>query len=220
MLQLKKKGRCMLNRSFFLIIISVASLLPLSLFAQIEAAALKEWKDQKFSMFIHFGLYSHLGGVWDGKPVTKGLSEQIQAHAGIYSDTYAAVAKEFNPVNWNADSIALLAKAAGMRSIVITSKHHDGFCMFRTATTRFNIVDATPFKRDVIGELSEACRKHGLKFGLYFSLIDWHNPQASPISSHNSDFITPEHHQYNKNQVAELLSNYGTISELWFDMGS
>jgi alpha-L-fucosidase len=201
-------------------IFCIALLVPVKGFPQADSSALKEWKDQKYSMFIHFGLYSHLGGVWDGKPISRGLSEQIQAHAGIYSDTYAAVAKEFNPKNWNADSIALLAKAAGMRSIVITSKHHDGFCMFRTVTTKFNIVDATPFRRDVIGELSEACRKHGLKFGLYFSLIDWHYPQASPISSHNSDYLTPEHHQYNLKQVHELLSQYGRISELWFDMGS
>jgi alpha-L-fucosidase len=121
---------------------------------------------------------------------------------------------------WNADSIASLAKAAGMRSIVITSKHHDGFCMFQSAHTDFNVVEATPFKRDIIKELSEACKRKGLKFGLYFSLIDWHYPQASPISSHNSDYITPEHHDFNKKQVTELLTNYGTISELWFDMGS
>jgi alpha-L-fucosidase len=171
-------------------------------------------------MFIHYGIYSVLGGVWDGKPVTRGLSEQIQAHAGIYSDTYAGVAKQFNPLAWNADSVALLAKRGSMNSIVITSKHHDGFCMFHSAYTDFNVVDATPFKRDIVKELSDACRRHGLKFGLYFSLIDWHFPQASPISSHNSDYISPEHHEYNKKQVTELLTNYGSISELWFDMGS
>ncbi|MCK8492610.1 alpha-L-fucosidase [Spirosoma sp. RP8] len=192
-----------------------------SLHAQIEPKALKEWKDQKYSMFIHFGgIYSVLGGVWNDKPVTVGLSEQIQAHAGIYSDTYARVARQFNPTHWNADSIALLAKRAGMRSIVITSKHHDGFCMFKTATTDFNVVDATPFKRDVIKELSDACRRHGITFGLYFSLIDWHFPEASPISSHNSDLITPAHHTYNKQQITELLTNYGPVAELWFDMGS
>ncbi|WP_214229515.1 alpha-L-fucosidase [Pedobacter sp. B4-66] len=189
-------------------------------FAQHDPKALKEWQDQKYSMFIHYGIYSVLGGVWEGKPVAKGLSEQIQAHAGIYSDTYADVAKRFNPKSWNADSIVSLAKKAGMRSIVITSKHHDGFCMFKTNTTDFNVVDATPFKRDVVKELSEACKRGGLRFGLYFSLIDWHYPQASPISSSNSDYITPEHVQYNKKQITELLSNYGPISELWFDMGS
>ncbi|MBL0742407.1 alpha-L-fucosidase [Chryseolinea lacunae] len=188
-------------------------------FAQ-PASELQAWKDLKFSMFIHWGIYSELGGVWDGKPISRGLSEQIQAHAGIYSDTYAAVAKRFNPGKWNADSVVLLAKAAGMRSIVITSKHHDGFCMFQSAHTDFDVVDATPYKRDVLKELSDACRRHGVRFGIYFSLIDWHYPQASPISSHNSDYITPEHHEYNKKQVTELLTNYGTVSELWFDMGS
>jgi alpha-L-fucosidase len=190
------------------------------LFGQISPEALQQWQDRKYSMFIHWGIYSELGGVWDGKQISRGLSEQIQAHAGIYSDTYADVAKRFNPVKWNPDSAVLLAKRAGMRSIVITSKHHDGFCMYHSKHTGFNIVDATPYKRDVLKELSEACARHGLKFGLYFSLIDWHYPQASPMSSHNSDYITPEHFEFNKKQITELLTYYGPISELWFDMGS
>ncbi|MEZ2442721.1 alpha-L-fucosidase [Chitinophaga sp. RCC_12] len=186
-----------------------------------EPVAQMEWKNQKYSMFIHWGaIYSTLGGVWEGKPVTKGYSEQIQAHAGIYSDTYGDVAKQFHPEQWNADSIVLLAKAAGMKSVVMTSKHHDGFCMFHTAYTDYNVVDATPFKRDVLKELSDACHRHGLKFGMYFSLIDWHFPQAYPISSSNSDPITPEHHEFNKKQVTELMTNYGPVSEIWFDMGS
>lgn len=189
-------------------------------FAQINSEALKEWEGRKYSMFIHWGIYSELGGVWKDKKITYGLSEQIQAHAGIYSDSYAAVAKTFDPMKWNADSIASLAKRSGMKSIVFTSKHHDGFCMYHSAYTDFNIVDATPFKRDVLKELAEACKKYDLKLGLYFSLIDWHYPQAMPISSHNSDYITPEHFEYNKKQVEELLTNYGEISELWFDMGS
>ncbi|RFS26872.1 hypothetical protein DVR12_03550 [Chitinophaga silvatica] len=189
-------------------------------FAQAQSAQV-EWRNQKYSMFIHWGaIYSTLGGVWDGKPVTRGYSEQIQAHAGIYSDTYANVARRFHPEHWNADSIVLLAKAAGMKSVVMTSKHHDGFCMFHSAYTDYNVVDATPFKRDVLKELSDACQRHGLKFGMYFSLIDWHFPQAYPISSNNSDPITPEHHEYNKKQVTELMTNYGPVSEIWFDMGS
>lgn len=205
-----------MNRSlilFFLLVSTIAK-------SQIDPVALQQWKDLKFSMFIHFGIYSHLGGVWEGRPVTRGLSEQIQAHAGIYSDVYADVAGQFNPSKWNPDSIALLARAAGMGSIVITSKHHDGFSMFNSAFTDFDIIDATPYKKDVVGDLAAAAAKHGLKFGLYFSLIDWHYPQASPISSHNSDHITTEHHEFNKKQITELLTKYGTISELWFDMGS
>ncbi|GAA4778177.1 hypothetical protein GCM10023231_00840 [Olivibacter ginsenosidimutans] len=172
-------------------------------------------------MFIHWGgIYSVLGGVWEGKHIDKGLSEQIQSHAGIYSDSYAAVARHFNPEKWNADSIAALAVRAGMKAIVFTSKHHDGFCMWDTKTTNFNVVKATPFKRDVVKELADACKRRGLKFGLYFSNIDWHFPEASPISSHNSDSIPPLHHAYNMAQIKELLTNYGEITELWFDMGS
>ena len=185
-----------------------------------ENRGFERWNSDKYSMFIHFGLYSHLGGVWDGEPVRRGYSEQIQSFAGIFSDWYARTAYEFDPVNFNADSIAVLAKEAGMRSIVFTSKHHDGFCMYDTETTSYNSVDMLREGRDFVKELSEACRRHGLNFGLYFSLIDWNFPHAYPISSHNADFVTPEHHEFSKSQVKELLTGYGPISELWFDMGS
>ncbi len=180
----------------------------------------RKWLDQKFSMFIHFGLYSQYGGVYDDKPVTRGYSEQIQSFAGIFSDWYADAAREFNPVNWNPDSIVALAKKAGMRSIVFTSKHHDGFCMYHSNYTGFNIVDATPYKRDLMKELAEACKRGGIDFAVYFSLIDWHFPQAYPISSHNADPLTPEHYAFNLKQVEEIMTNYGPISEIWFDMGS
>ena len=180
----------------------------------------QKWVDQKFSMFIHFGLYSVYGGVYEGKPVERGYSEQIQSFAGIFSDWYAATANEFNPVKWNADSIVLLAKDAGMRSIVFTSKHHDGFCMYHSQYTPFNIVDATPYGKDLMKELSDACRRGGIEFAVYYSLIDWHYPQAYPISSHNADPITLQHFEFNMNQVREIMTNYGDISEIWFDMGS
>ena len=180
----------------------------------------ERWHHNKYSMFIHFGLYSELGGVWEGKPVTRGYSEQIQSFAGIFSDWYGDTALRFNPTLFHADSIVALAKKAGMRSIIFTTKHHDGFCMFKTATTDYNSYDATPGKRDFVKELAEACKRGGINFGMYFSLIDWHFPQAYPISSHNCDFITPQHHEFTKQQVTELLTNYGPISELWFDMGS
>lgn len=116
-------------------------------FAQIESAALLKWKDRKYSMFIHFGVYSRLGGVWEGNRISRGLSEQIRAHAtGLYNDSYEKVAAGFNPDKWNPDSIALLAKNAGMGAVVITSKHHDGFALFDCAFTKFDIVDATPYK--------------------------------------------------------------------------
>ena len=188
--------------------------------AQIAPDAYRKWHENKYSMFIHFGLYSVYGGVYEGKPVTFGYSEQIQSFAGIFSDWYGNTALKFDPVKFNADEIVALAKEAGMRSIVITTKHHDGFCMFKTATTSYNSVDATPSKRDYVKELSDACRRGGINFAIYFSLIDWNFPHAYPISSHNCDFITPQHHEFTKAQVTELLTNYGPVSELWFDMGS
>lgn len=181
--------------------------------------AFRRWHGDKYSMFIHFGLYSRLGGVWNGEPVRRGYSEQIQSFAGIFSDWYGETALEFDPVRFDADSIAALARRAGMRSVVFTSKHHDGFCMFSTETTDYNSAESTPSRRDFVREMAEACSRAGLKFGIYFSLIDWHFPHAYPISSHNCDFITPQHHEFSKAQVRELLTNYGPISEFWFDMG-
>lgn len=178
-----------------------------------------EWLARKYSMFIHFGLYSQLGGVWNGEPVREGYSEQIRSFAGISEEEYAAIADTFNPVKWDADSIVSLAKAAGMKSIVFTSKHHDGFCMYGSRYTDFNIVDATPFGRDVMKELSDACRRQGLSFAVYFSLIDWNFP-GNVITPHNADPISPEHHRFNMNQVREIMTGYGPVSEIWFDMGS
>ena len=133
----------------------MAVLLCIGASAQIAQDAYKQWHQNKYSMFIHFGLYSVYGGVYNGKPVTFGYSEQIQSFAGIFSDWYGDTALEFDPVKFNADEIVALAKEAGMRSIVITTKHHDGFCMFKTATTSYNSVDATPSKRDYVKELSD-----------------------------------------------------------------
>ncbi len=203
-----------------IILLVFSFLLALGTNAKVSDAAFKQWHGNKYSMFIHFGLYSELGGVWEGQPVKRGYSEQIQSFAGIFSDWYGDTALRFNPTKFDADEIVQLAKEAGMRSIVITTKHHDGFCMFHTATTDYNSYDATPAQRDYVKELSEACKKQGMRLGLYFSVIDWHFPHAYPISSHNCDFVTPQHHEFSKAQVTELLSNYGPISELWFDMGS
>ena len=202
-------------KKLFILLLMCMTLIPAS-----GKESQERWHHNKYSMFIHFGLYSELGGVWEGKPVTRGYSEQIQSFAGIFSDWYGDTALRFNPTLFHADSIVALAKKAGMRSIIFTTKHHDGFCMFKTATTDYNSYDATPGKRDFVKELAEACKRGGINFGMYFSLIDWHFPQAYPISSHNCDFITPQHHEFTKQQVTELLTNYGPISELWFDMGS
>lgn len=178
-----------------------------------------DWVNQKFSMFIHWGLYSELGGVWKGEPVRSGYSEQIQSFARIPKAEYEAVAKKFDPEKWNADSVVALAKAAGMKSIVFTSKHHDGFCMYHSKYTKYNIVDATPFKRDVMKELSDACQRQGVKFAVYYSLIDWNFP-GNGITPHNADAISKEHHAFSMHQVEEIMTTYGPISEIWFDMGS
>lgn len=171
-------------------------------------------------MFIHWGIYSELGGVWNGEPVTVGYSEQIQSHGKIPKDEYQAVAERFNPVNWNADEIVDLAVTAGMQYIVITAKHHDGFNMYHTKESAYNIVDATPFGRDILKELEEACRRKGVKLGLYFSQIDWALPGAAPLSGSNSDPIPPHHEEFSVKQLHELLTGYGDICEVWFDMGA
>ncbi len=218
-----------LYRIFAIFIIIAASCQPAKLpkgetsgenIRQLSANDVQKWRSNKYSMFIHFGVYSALGGVWNGEPVRSGYSEQIESHAGIFNDQYEEVARNFKPVRWNSDSIASLAKDAGMRSVVITAKHHDGFCLFNTETTTFNIVNFTYYKKDIIEQLANACRKQGLGFGVYFSVIDWHFPPAFPISSHNADLIPPDHHQLNMEQVRELMTKYGPISEIWFDMGA
>lgn len=118
---------------------------------------LSEWRTEHFGMFIHFGIYSELGGIWKGKKIPY-YGEQIMNHARIPVLDYEEVAKHFNSVDFNADKIVSLAQKTGMKYIVITTKHHDGFCMFKTKTTTYNIVDFTPFGRDVVKEFADACQ--------------------------------------------------------------
>ena len=146
--------------------IILSLLLPFIAVAQNASSdAFEKWQGDKYSMFIHFGLYSHLGGVWEGEPVRSGYSEQIQSFAGIFGDWYAETADVFDPTAFDAREIVALAQQAGMRSIVFTTKHHDGFCMFDTATTDYNSVYLTSSGRDYVRELSEACAEAGMKFG-------------------------------------------------------
>jgi alpha-L-fucosidase len=184
-----------------------------------SAATVRTWQDRKFGMFIHFGLYSQLGGIWQGKQVDNGYSEQIMANAPILLDEYAATAKSFDPAKWDPDAVVALAKAAGMRYIVITSKHHDGFNMFHTAQSKYNVVDGTPYRRDIVKELADACKRGGIGFGVYYSSIDWHEPGMDHYIEGNSNPLSDAHAQFNVAQLKELLSNYGPISEIWFDMG-
>jgi alpha-L-fucosidase len=199
---------------------TVISLILISTIVSAQQKPSQKWIDQKYSMFIHFGLYSAYGGVYEGEPVKRGYSEQIQSFAGIFSDWYGNSANNFNPLNWNPDEIVALANNAGMKSIVLTSKHHDGFCMYHSKYTDFNIVDATPYGKDLMKDLVDACKRGGIDFGVYYSLIDWHYPHGYPISSHNADPLTDEHYQFSLKQVEEIMTNYGEISEIWFDMGS
>jgi alpha-L-fucosidase len=184
-----------------------------------SADTIKAWQDRKFGMFIHFGLYSIAGGMWNGKRVDNGYSEQILANAPIPPNDYEALAARFDPQHFDADAIVALAKAAGMKFIVITAKHHDGFNLFQTAETHYNVVDDTPYHKDIVKELAEACARGGLKFGVYYSTIDWHHPGGNTYIESNSNPITPSQEAFNVAQIKELLSHYGPIAEIWFDMG-
>ena len=139
---------------------------------------IKWWRDAHFGMFIHWGLYSIPAGEWKGEK-GGGYSEWLMHKKKIPVKEYEQLAKQFNPVKFNADEWVRLAKRAGMKYIVTTAKHHDGFAMYHSKVNPYNIVDATPFKRDQIKELAEACRKEGIKFGCYYSIDrDWHHPDA------------------------------------------
>ena len=184
-----------------------------------DPATIQAWQDRKFGMFIHFGLFSIAGGMWQGKVVDNGYSEQIFANGNLPADDYAALAGQFNPTHFDADAIAGLAQAAGMKFIVLTAKHHDGFNLFKTGQTTYNAVDGTPYGKDIVKALSEACARHGLAFGVYYSTIDWHHPGGNTYLPGNSNPITDAQAAFNVPQLKELLGNYGPISEIWFDMG-
>jgi alpha-L-fucosidase len=144
-----------------------------------RAERLAWWREGRFGMFIHWGVYSGLGGEWQGEPV-KGYAEHIMRIKRIPRQVYLdQVAHAFNPTAFDADAWARLAKRAGMKYLVITSKHHDGFAMFDSQVSPYNIVQQTPFKRDPMKELREACRRQGIKFGFYYShAFDWEHPEA------------------------------------------
>lgn len=198
---------------------------------------MKKWfKEAKYGMMIHWGLYSVLGGEWKNH-YSEAYAEWIQATLAIPNAEYAKLANVFNPIYFNAEDWVKFAKGCGMQYMVLTSKHHDGFAMFRSKVDPFNIFDATPFKRDVVAELAEACYKHGLKLGLYYSQdLDWHekhgggylsNPDWSAgITWENSwDFPNKAEKDYsicfeNKimPQIEEILRNYGELCLVWFDM--
>jgi alpha-L-fucosidase len=206
---------------------------------------MKWWRDARFGMFIHWGVYSVPAGTYDGHQI-KSIGEWIMNRGKIPVAEYKKFAKEFNPVKFDADAWVKMAKNAGMKYIVITAKHHDGFAMFKTKASKWNIVDATPYGKDVLKQLAAACKKYGIKLGFYYSQAqDWTNPGGAAIrkvtregwdnpDSAKIDAYTAAHNghwdpaqttktmdDYINNvavpQVKELLTNYGEVAVLWWD---
>lgn len=177
------------------------------------------WKEARFGMFIHWGLYSVPAGMYNGKKVP-GIGEWIMNRGKIPVAVYKQYASQFNPVKYNAEEWVKLAKQAGMKYMVLTSKHHDGFAMFKSEHP-FNIVDATPFKRDAVQELADACKKYNMKFGLYYSQAqDWTAPGAPAIGGHWDSAQNGSMREYIFTkcipQLKEILSKYHP-TVLWFD---
>ncbi len=177
-------------------------------------------RDGKYGMFIHWGLFSGLEGKWQGKTLY-GISEWIKRQMNISDADYMALAKDFNPKGFDAKEIVRTAKEAGMKYIVITAKHHEGFAMFKSKHP-FNIVDASPFHRDPMKEFADACREAGLGFGFYYSHFqDWTSAGAQGGSKTRPDGTPATFEQYFREkcypQVDELCSNYGPLSFIWFD---
>jgi alpha-L-fucosidase len=181
------------------------------------------WHQARFGMFIHWGLYAIPAGRWKGEQIP-GASEWIMNSAHIPVAEYEQLAGQFNPVKFDADQWVQIAKNAGMKYIVITSKHHDGFCLWDSKVSDYDIHDATPFKRDILKELSDACRKRDIKLCFYHSIMDWHHPdaQAPHYPTYNTDQKkNPNFPRYIENylkpQIKELITNYGPLGVLWFD---
>jgi alpha-L-fucosidase len=204
----------------------------------------KDFNDLKFGMFIHWGAYSRLGGTWKGKRIPD-LGEWIMYHAQIPRQEYREVCKAFNPTDFNAEEWVKLAKDAGMKYIVAMTKHHDGFSMYRSKVTNFNIYDYTPFRRDPIEEIYKACKKYGIRLGLYYShSIDWmdggdagnaqykkeHAGNTKMETEHNeaemeaANIWDPSPETYDdyiakkaKPQMQEILTKFPGLIEVWYD---
>ena len=145
----------------------------------------KWFKEAGYGMMIHWGLYSLLGGQY-GSRIARPYAEWIQAQFASPNAEYGQLARAFNPICFDADAWVRFARDCGMRYLVVTSKHHDGFALFQSRADRFNAADATPFGRDIIAEIGEACYRHGLKLGLYYSQdLDWHEPHGGGYQSNH-----------------------------------
>jgi alpha-L-fucosidase len=202
--------------------LAAAQSLPKPLPAPASQEAKMQWfREAKFGLFIHWGLYAIPAGEWKGQPVA-GIGEWIMNRAKIPVKEYERLADQFNPVKFNAEEWVKMAQDAGMKYIVITSKHHDGFAMYHSAVSKYNVFDATPFHRDPLKELALACARHNIRFGFYYSQAqDWHEPNGA---GNNWDFGPDDQKDYDQYlrgkaepQVKELLTNYGPLCLIWFD---
>jgi alpha-L-fucosidase len=188
---------------------------------QAKQGRLAWFREAKYGLFIHWGLYAIPGGQWKGERVP-GIGEWIMFRAKVPVPEYEKLAQSFNPVKFDADAWVALAKDAGMKYMVITSKHHDGFALFDSKVSRYDVVDATPFKRDVLRELAAACAKQGMPLGFYYSQAqDWHDPNGA---GNTWDYGPDEKKDFDKYlrgkaepQVRELLTGYGPVALVWFD---
>ncbi len=182
------------------------------------------FRHDKFGMFIHFGPYSALAGEWNGQAIPPHTeAEWIMQRFNIPVAEYRERARQFNPTKFDATAIVALAKATGMKYLVVTAKHHDGFAMYKSALSNYNIVDWTPFHRDIVKELSDACQKAGIRFSVYYShREDWDDPNGfgnnwdyDPAKKNFSQYLETKA----KPQLKELLTNYGPLGLIWFDRG-
>ena len=188
---------------------------------QSAAERLAWFHEAKYGLFIHWGLYAIPAGEWKGKRIP-GIGEWIMFRTPVPVREYEQLAKRFNPVKYDAESWVQLAKDAGMKYIVITSKHHDGFALYDSKVSTYDVVDATPFRRDILKELADACAKHGMRLGFYYSQAqDWHDPNGV---GNTWDFGPDEKKDFDKYlrekaepQVRELLTDYGPVALVWFD---
>ena len=184
------------------------------------------WREARFGMFIHWGLYAVPAGEYNGKRSER-IGEWIMEWANIPRAEYEKFAPQFNPVKFNAAEWVRIAKDAGMKYIVITSKHHDGFALYDSKVSNYDIVDATPYKRDPIKALAVEAKKQGLKFCFYYSIVDWHYPAAyvdapgkDPTAGNRTTKLRPggkeEYLKYMHGQLRELITTYDP-AVLWFD---
>jgi len=199
----------------------MAMMLVLNTFAQSKPDKMDWWKEAKFGLFIHWGVYSVPAGVYDGKDIA-GIGEWIMNRGKIPTARYQAYAKEFNPVKYDPEAWVKMAKDAGMKYLVITSKHHDGFTLFETKASKWNIVEATPYGKDLLKPLADACHKNGIRLGFYYSQAqDWNNPGGAASGGHWDKAQDGSMDDYIDKvavpQVKEILSNYGQVDILWWD---